>query len=958
MGDLRFNFLAANNQVGVLWGGVSQPLMDPISGELVQANANGSMLSVEGAMTIMGYAFDLVSGDEDDELSYMVGEDVRRMMENTNYAIPPVSPAIPPNLSTSEPPLAGALASTSGLMPRLGQSLNQAWETRGREGRARLFSDRLQNLAGTSLERSLFSGPDGMRALGIPSDDRQAAPTEEQLDAASPFRNGAFRIEQERAALFDRMSRRNMCYGADMDVFSFIDNASLDWLSEMSDLSPQQRAIQVGRTYFRGMMIHEMGHSLGMRHNFAGSLDYHNYHDQYYHIEDEDPLPMSEDYDVDEDGQLSYEEVGAYNADLNAARLRRESAGMARWHNASVMEYMPRIVNDFAPLGRYDRGFIHFVYGNQIEVYTEDPGERRISGTTRNRGWMLRPDRSERSYENFFLGGETCRIDRDTRTNAPTRFHHEDCPYGVIWIDPVERRGDACSADGDCPENMRCTDQGWCMSRALPENQLVGQLCAENPRAGQTAHSEDLPGVCLNYNESWSAYFNQVGPSEAEVFPVEYRFCSDERTSDISWCSRFDEGENFTEIMNHYRDRWVRGYPLNYFRRYRRGWNGTSNFGMYQDIAKVMSHFYYRYFYENLYLVDDGRWIDSINDHLAGAAAGMNFLSEVVSQPNVGSYEYNSENNTYEWMSPELGEGDIDVEPGMGRYMWSSYQEGPYGIDRIERQGSWWDKYAALYALALRDWGSSLLYDERFWINFYSMFPYEMSQLFGGLILDDANLYGPRVCERGMDNPFSPGERCERDTIVYQDLWRGPFMFADGDALGNPYDDVYGELPSINGGSSEALRSWATILSLAEFPIFYDTSYEQQLYIFIEGTGDAFDVRDCEDYPDDPDCVVEGEDYLRYFSDRFNLNFIAFRVEPEWDWEPESIDTAFRLIEMARETRNNIEVCEEGLPECPVAPGPARQRAIEAWRDSLEQSESFLITTLEIQSSFGIASWL
>lgn len=975
MGDLRFNFLAHNDQVGVMWGGVSQPLMDPITGELIQANANAAMLSVEGAMTIVGWYFDLVDGDNDeiDELSYMVGEDVRAMMESSNYAIPPVTPAIPPSLSDSESALPGVQGTFRSLIPRMERSMELAWTLRGQEGRARIFSDRLLNLEGTTVERSLFSGADGMLSLGFMPEDYHAAPTEEQLDHASPFRNGVFRSEMERQALFDRMSRRNFAPSADQNVAAFVDNSYVNWLRDYEGLNDRQRAIATGRAYFRGMMIHEMGHSLGMRHNFAGSLDYQNYHDQYYHIEDQDPLPVMpffregawvdpDGYDADGDGQISYEEIGRYNADLNAARLRREEAGVARWHNSSVMEYMPRISNDLAPLGRYDRGFIHFVYGNQVEVYTNHPAENAVRGTTRNhRSWMLRPDRADRTFEQFFVGGETCRIDRDTRTGDVIRYHHEDCPYGVIWIDPVTQRGRACSDNNDeqCPAGLRCNDEGWCISRALPEGQVVGQRCGENPRAGQTAHSEDLPGVCYGYDRSWESYRSFVDVPDIAVFPVGYRFCSDERTNDISWCSRFDEGENFVEIMHHFRDRWDRSYPFSFFRRYRRNYGGTSNFGTYRDVAKVMSHFYYRYIYENIYENDDGRWIDSINDYLAGAAAGLNFLAEVVAQPDVGDYQYDPDTNTYERMDPDdTSAPDLTIEPGMGRYMWSSYQEGPFGIGRLERMGSYNDKLYALLALARRNWGSTLLFDEQFWINFYEMFPYEMNQLFGGLILDDATLYGPRVCREGEENPFMPGTECERDTILYQDLWRGSFSFDETEPRGNPYDDVYRELPAINGGSNELLRVWAIIFSLAEFPIFYDTTYEQQLYLFVEGSGDSFNVHDCEDFPDDPTCVVEGEDYIRYFSDRFNLNFVAFQVEPQWDWEPESVNPTFVLLERAQEYRTLIEVCEEGLEECPVRSGSARQEAIREWRAQLEESESFMLTLLDIQSTYGISSWL
>lgn len=980
MGDLRFNLLAFNDQVGVMWGGISQPLMDPITGELVQANANSAGLSVEGAMTYVNYYMDVADeNDEIDELSYMIGEDVRQLMENSDYAIPPVTPAVPPFFSSNEIPLAGmegmgmsssmpddARSAARRLPPRIQHSLDQAWNLRGVEGQQALYTDRMRNLAGTRFEQMLYGGADGIRSLGLQVEDEYATPNEEMLDMASIFRTNVLGSESELAALRERMSRRNFHPSADMDVNSFVDNTYINWLRSLpEDLSPQQRSIAVGRSYFRSVMLHEMGHSVGMRHNFAGSLDYANYHDQYYHIDEQFPLPVQEDYDTDDDGVYSYTELARFNSDLYDARQERELNGIARWYNASIMEYMPRISNDLQPLGRYDRGFIHRIYGDQIETYTEEPVELRIAGTTQNRGWMARPDRANRVFERYFSGGEGCRIDRNTNTGFPERFHHEDCPYGVLWVNPNDRGEPACETDSDCDryaEGMRCmTDRGWCMSDQLPEGQLVGQRCAENPRADQAEHREDLPGVCVGYQDSWSQYLSEVGPANSERFPVEYRFCSDERTADISWCNRFDEGESFREMMNHYRERWVNSYPFRYFRRYRANWGGTSNFSTFADIAKIMAHFYYRYFYEEIYLVEGDVWVDSMTDHLAGAAAGMNFLAEIIAQPDVGSYDYDPDTDSYELVSSgELGEGDLDIPVGLGRYMWSSYQEGPFGIFRMERMGTYNDKLYALYALARREWNLSYNYDERFWINFYSMFPYEMSQLYGGLILDSPELYGPRVCEAGQDHPYIEGATCERDTLVYQDLWRGPQMFA-GDVenyRGNPFDEVYGTMPSVGGGSSDLLRMWALIFSLAEFPVFYDTTYEQQMYVFVEGSGESFNVRDCEDYPDDELCVVEGVDYIRYHSDNYHVNFVAFTLEREFDWEPDQVNTSYAIVERAVILDENIAACEEGLPSCPVAAGPAREAALEEWRLDLEETESFIISVVDVQSLYDIAAWL
>lgn len=957
MGDLRYNFLAFNDQVGVMWGGVSQPLQDPLTGELIQANANASGLSVEGAMTINNWYFNLVDEDPDrdslDELNVMVGEDVRALMEASSYAIPPVTPTVPPPIGDPE---AGPMNNMfAGLLQRMDETMRRAEDLRGMEGHSRTFSGRFQQLAGTRFERSLLGGAEGMLSMGFVPEDGRTEPTEEMLDQASPFRTGVFDSELQRQALHRRMLERNFCPAADQNPEFFMDHSYVNWLQDLGDLSPQQRSIATGRLYFRSMMLHEMGHSLGMRHQFAGSIDFANYHDEFFHIDDQFPYPVMGEYDLNEDGNLDYDEIGAYQADVQEARENRERAGIARWRSTSVMEYMPRLTNDLAPLGRYDRAFMHYVYGNQVEVYVEDPRENTLTGTTRRRGWMSRPDRAARGYQQYFAAGAPCRIDRDTDTGYPERFHHEDCPMGIMWTAADSSTEPACSAEApDCPGHLVCdTVNGYCIAPALlGTGQVVGQRCGENPRSDQVNHREDLPGVCMGFQDSWDAYveFTRGRPA---VFPVEYRFCSDDRTSDISWCSTMDEGESFREVMHNYRDRWARAYPFANFRRYRAGWGGSSWFGTFADIAKVLSHYYYRYFYEPGFSdAEEDFWVGWI-DHLAGAAEGMNFLAEVIATPDVGSYEYDPDTDTYNLVaSGELGQGDLDVPVGLGRYMWSSYQTGTVGITRLERQGSYYDKLYALYALARRDWGMTYSYDERFWINFYSLFPYEMSQLFAGVIMDDPTISGARICPAGHANPFDPdGGVCERDTVFYQDLWRGTCAWDDTECRGNPYDEAYSSLPAIGGGSSEVLRNWALIFSLAEFPVFFDTSYEQQMYLFVEGTGDSFSFRDCGDYPSDPECLEEGVDYARFFSDRYNLSFISMNVERQYDWEPESISAAFQMVQRANELQEQVEACEAGTTPC-------TDGQLVEWQRGLEELESFFLNVVDIQTQYGISSWL
>jgi hypothetical protein len=123
------------------------------------------------------------------------------------------------------------------------------------------------------------------------------------------------------------------------------------------------------------------------------------------------------------------------------------------------------------------------------------------------------------------------------------------------------------------------------------------------------------------------------------------------------------------------------------------------------------------------------------------------------------------------------------------------------------------------------------------------------------------------------------------------------------------------------------------------------------MYLFVEGTGDSFVVRDCETYPDDPACLEEGVDFARFFSERFNLSFVSMRVENQYSWEPERLSPAFIMLEQANTLQRDIRRCERGAIPCTDA-------ELETWYTQLESLESFFLNLMDIQGEYGISSWL
>jgi len=73
----------------------------------------------------------------------------------------------------------------------------------------------------------------------------------------------------------------------------------------------------------------------------------------------------------------------------------------------------------------------------------------------------------------------------------------------------------------------------------------------------------------------------------------------------------------------------------------------------------------------------------------------------------------------------------------------------------------------------------------------------------------------------------------------------------------------------INGGDNFLLQSYAAIFGLAEFPVYYDTTFETQTFLCVEGEGDC-----------QAPVGTAGTDYVRYSSPRLSQSYLAWQVDP------------------------------------------------------------------------------
>ncbi|HAN30561.1 MAG TPA: hypothetical protein DCQ06_03095 [Myxococcales bacterium] len=202
---------------------------------------------------------------------------------------------------------------------------------------------RLDRIKGKGLEKLLIH-PELKMAAGFAPD---ADLSEELLDAVSPVRQGLSASVRDR----DRI-RQEIAASRNMYLPEMLDDALMGLAREVKGKTSEEVYQIVRESVYTAVFAHEVGHSLGLMHNFGGSDDAVNYFDGYWKLRDD----------------------GKVGPRLNDPISDKEIDGkIYNYAYSSVMDYAGRLTIDGLGVGKYDRAAILYGYSNKVEVY-KDPG--------------------------------------------------------------------------------------------------------------------------------------------------------------------------------------------------------------------------------------------------------------------------------------------------------------------------------------------------------------------------------------------------------------------------------------------------------------------------------------------------------------------------------------------------------------------------------------------------------
>jgi hypothetical protein len=344
MGDIRYNHMVwvdRYTQAGLLGYGPSGA--DPLTGEIIFGSAYVYGTAVD---TYAQYAADLVNlindnlSEEDLRTPEYVREEVKARLKG-DVSRPKARSAALGRMRPGKDrgKLMGAKrAQKMAQVKRVG--LEPAATDRDAQVRKKMRDSGFDALMiNDELARGLSYG----RAASASA----LTPALRQALAPSGWATPAM-MKQRTKRRWMEASRHNMY------LKEFADDSIFGLAQAYKDLDPEDEAGQqalrlaMRAAVYRAVMEHEIGHTLGLRHNFQGSYDALNYFDEYWVLRKEnlikDVQSLDDEYKMAE--RTPAQQVGR----------------MQEYAYSSIMDYGMRFNSDIQGIGRYDIAAIVFGY--------------------------------------------------------------------------------------------------------------------------------------------------------------------------------------------------------------------------------------------------------------------------------------------------------------------------------------------------------------------------------------------------------------------------------------------------------------------------------------------------------------------------------------------------------------------------------------------------------------------
>jgi hypothetical protein len=871
LGDIRYNhmtYIPGRNRAP--FGGITHWGYDPLTGEVI---SNGGLT--------MGRSAEFAAAQQRDFVLMMIGDlevsdyvegaasqSFARTLRNPASAAPEALTSAQiaararaidtANLATSTGARAPAAREASAALEHHERLLSttrpvSADSTRAAQ-RFRALSSQLQN---TSLEADMID-EHWLSNLGFdPSAARNAA----FLDQVSPLRRmDPDTAEGARGQLQQRLEMHGFCFqdvGAPPVVGSQDMRGVARWFQERyGSLSREERARRIYDDLltesYKGIQLHEIGHSLGLYHMPPSSYDSMNYNPQYWQLRTragqaqgtclptctQNSCNSTRNADRNNDNCMGPRYLDPpSDEELGVAPAGAAHAGINYFGNTSTMEYQWERFGETVGLGAYDVYAMGILYGRVIETMEPDTA----------RGGFAPADQQRFSAR---LRSQLSELDQ------------------IDWTDPVLNESGVLPIHyTELARQMRIFDPSRCRPATAQEREryrwriVDGQLCSFAPR--DHAAMTDFESTPTSATSERVAPMWRTRPDArtgGEVLRWGYRVGWDIATG-YPHINYFDQGADPYEVTQSMIEKYRLTYPSLYFRRGQREFGRTSIpyflartifrrlRGYHWSVARDTAY-YSQAFSSALYerLTRDDNWL---RPWLMAAPEIFDFFAGVLLRPEPGQYELVTNRplpmETRPLFDvPDNSNAEPQFEIGIvdGRFIGEEYDNTAGGSwdyhSYVRRAGAYPEK--PLAAIMLTDTrptfssiSRSLFLDGReFQLNFRNDMPRAYDRLLGGLLSEDWDAVAmhvppaPRIDADGNLTALAP---------QLMPLWTNPTRT---DPYGEPLRPAGSRVLFPNIGYRQELPT--VVYSMLFSSLNSDLTTIQKLRIWTEGGPEAVDV--------------------------------------------------------------------------------------------------------------------
>ncbi|MBX2798499.1 MAG: zinc-dependent metalloprotease, partial [Myxococcales bacterium] len=492
-------------------------------------------------------------------------------------------------------------------------------------------------------------------------------------------------------------------HAVDLDDGAFTDSSLVGLALHYAELgwSYEQIVADVRKQTFREVMLHEVGHTLGLRHNFAGSFDAINYRPEYWDLRQADGTVLPRHVDPETDAERE-------------GRIRE-------FQYSTIMDYPGARNVGWAGLGHYDEAAVKFGYAGLVEVFTEVPEEESVPGLPNDVAlhYMATYNMSN-VYPSVLLWYNDGSILQMHYTQYPGIAGNMEARADV----PLDRLESVLAENGTFGDGLAVIDDGGGVKAGFPA--VPYRFCSDEFALGIT---------CARFDSG-------ADPYEAHQFLFE-RYVNDYVLNNFSR-ERYGFG-NAPAYVSRLNARTFR--PLRTWQRYFALFHGLFDAETDPNAAEYFA-------------ADNG-----FGGWTAATDESFRFLTQVITRPEPGAHRSITRPDGTEVLSPSTtGATDVPLISGAYYESEWNFDSGYHWFERQTRIGSYWDRMLALLTLTNTASTGFLGFDtaidpRNFAIGYQDLYRDQLAVVLGELLADEVDRLAPAVTDDGQmlyPDPMAP----------------------------------------------------------------------------------------------------------------------------------------------------------------------------------------------------------